>query len=164
MAARCCLTVGVLNVGGNVDRAYSGYRGDAVGLQPSAERADGPHIGPAGVGVADLGGEEFEEAVGGAVPSGGDEGWGLRGGKGSELVHLDQPADPALQTLSESLNMGRRLNVLTKSSRLLLSNPCSRMWGITCVTFTSKMACPCDFRDATGSSMKASRSASLRPG
>src|SRR5215207_701073 len=153
-----------LHVARDVDRAYSGYREHAVGLQPSAECANGSDVGSAGVRVADLGGEEFQKAIGGPVPSGGDEGWGLRGGKGSELVHLDQLANLALQTLSESLNMGRRLNVLTPSSRLLLSNPCSRMWGITCVTFTSKMACPCDFRDATRSSTKASRSASLRPG
>jgi hypothetical protein len=32
-------------------------------LQPRAERADGPHVGPAGVWVADLGGEKLQEAV-----------------------------------------------------------------------------------------------------
>jgi len=53
----------VLNVGCNVDRTDSGNRGHAVGLQPRTERADRPHVGPAGVWVADLGGEKLQEAV-----------------------------------------------------------------------------------------------------
>jgi len=69
----------ILDVGCDVDRAYSGYREHAVGLQPSAECANGPDVGPAGVRVADLGGEEFQEAVGGAVPGAADEAGALDG-------------------------------------------------------------------------------------
>jgi hypothetical protein len=77
----------VLDVSRDVDRAHTRNRGDAVVLQPSAERADRPHVGQAGVRVADLSGEEFEEAIGGAFPSGIDEGGGFRGRKGDELGH-----------------------------------------------------------------------------
>ena len=47
----------------------------------------GPAVGPAGVGVADLGGEELEEPIGGAVACGADERWSLCSCNDSELVH-----------------------------------------------------------------------------
>ena len=43
-------------------------------------------IGAAGVGVADLRGEEIEEAMGGARAGGGDEGRGAIN-EGNELIH-----------------------------------------------------------------------------
>ena len=44
-------------------------------------------IGAARVRVADLRGEEFKEAIGGALAGGGDEGGGAIGDDGGELVH-----------------------------------------------------------------------------
>src|SRR3954451_12280909 len=67
-----------LYISGDVDRTHRRNRGHAVVLQPSPERADRPHVGPAGVRVADLGGEELQEAVGGAITGGIDQSRGTR--------------------------------------------------------------------------------------
>ena len=47
---------------------------DAVRLEPIEEFRRRARIGAARVRVADLRGEEFEEAIGGALAAGGDEG------------------------------------------------------------------------------------------
>ena len=77
----------ILDISRDVDRADSGNRGRTVGLQPGTECADRPHVGPAGVRVSELGGEELEETVGGAVARCRDEGGSLCGGKSIELGH-----------------------------------------------------------------------------
>ena len=43
-------------------------------LAPGEEIADGTGVGPAGVGIADGGGEELDEAAGGVVARVGDDG------------------------------------------------------------------------------------------
>jgi hypothetical protein len=81
MAARCLLhgrgglaMAEVLNVGCNVDRTDSGNRGHAVGLQPRTERADRPHVGPAGVcGLRIWAVKNSRKRLGGTVPGGGDK-------------------------------------------------------------------------------------------
>src|SRR5271168_3292754 len=60
--ARCC--VGLLEclyIGGDIERPDRGER-QATVLAPGEEPAARPRIGPAGVGVADVGGEEFDIA------------------------------------------------------------------------------------------------------
>jgi len=59
----------------------------AVRLQRGAERADGPDVGAAGMWVADLGGEELQEAVGSAVPGGINQGKGFESREADKLVH-----------------------------------------------------------------------------
>ena len=49
-------------------------QGEAACLAPAKKSADGPGVGPPGVGVADGGGEEFDEASGGVVAGVGDDG------------------------------------------------------------------------------------------
>jgi hypothetical protein len=77
----------VLDVSRDVDRADRRNRRHAAGLQPSAEFSDGPNVSAPGVRVSDLGGEELEETVGGAVARCRDEGGSLCGGKSIELGH-----------------------------------------------------------------------------
>ena len=60
---------------------------DAARLHPIEEFDGGARIGAARVRVADIGGEEFKEAIGGALADGGDEGRGARN-DGNELVHV----------------------------------------------------------------------------
>jgi hypothetical protein len=55
-----------------VDRLDVGELADLVLLDLGEERAHGPVIGPAGVFVADLGGEQFEEAPDRVVAGVGD--------------------------------------------------------------------------------------------
>src|SRR6202030_1805955 len=60
---------------------------DALGLKPIKEFRRRSHTSAAGVRVSDLGGEEFEEAIGGARAGGGDQGGSARGDDGDELAH-----------------------------------------------------------------------------
>ena len=60
---------------------------DAARLQPIEEFDGGARIGAARVRIADIGGEEFKEAIGGALADGGDKGRGAVGDDGDELVH-----------------------------------------------------------------------------
>ena len=60
---------------------------DAARLQPIEEFHGGARIGAARVRIADIGGEEFKEAIGGALADGGDEGGGAVGDGDNELVH-----------------------------------------------------------------------------
>src|SRR4051794_39383292 len=55
----------------------------------------GPHVGPGGVWVADLCGEELEEAIGGAVTSGSDKVGSVRAREGDEHRHLTPAAEIA---------------------------------------------------------------------
>lgn len=87
----------ILDIGSDVDRTHRINRGHAAGLQPSAERADRPHVGAAGVRVADLGGEEFEEAVGRAI-TGTDTRAGARDELGATRV--------TIVTSHETANLG----------------------------------------------------------
>jgi len=56
--------------------------------KPVEELDGGARIGAAGVRIADIGGEEFKEAIGRALADGGDKGGGAVGGDGCELVIL----------------------------------------------------------------------------
>ena len=51
-----------LDVGGDVERLDGRDRGDAPALAPFEEFSHSAGVGAAGVGVADRGGEEFQEA------------------------------------------------------------------------------------------------------
>ena len=63
---------------------------DAARLQPIEEFHGGARIGAARVRIADIGGEEFKEAIGGALADGGDEGGGSVD-EDDELVHARCP-------------------------------------------------------------------------
>ena len=54
--------------------------------KPVEEFGGGARIGAACVRIADIGGEEFKEAIGGALADGGDEGGSARRRKGRKLV------------------------------------------------------------------------------
>ena len=58
------LALQVLNESGDVDRLHLGEPADAVVLTPGRKAAGGIEVGAAGVGVVELGGEEFEDALG----------------------------------------------------------------------------------------------------
>ena len=51
------------DVGGDVDRHDVAQMGDAVPLTPGGEAACGPDVGFPGVRVADMGGEELDDAA-----------------------------------------------------------------------------------------------------
>lgn len=53
-----------LDVGGDVDW-FDGGEGESAAVAPGGEGGDGVEVGAAGVGVADVGGEELPEALGG---------------------------------------------------------------------------------------------------
>jgi hypothetical protein len=63
----------LLDIAGNVDR-FEGNQAIAARLAPVGEAADGQGVGFPGVLVADGGGEEFDEAVGGLLAGVGKEG------------------------------------------------------------------------------------------
>ena len=65
----------LLDVGRDVQRLHVGDRGDAGALAPGQKFPRRLGVGAARVLVADVGGEEFEEAQRGVVAGGGDEGW-----------------------------------------------------------------------------------------
>jgi hypothetical protein len=62
-----------LDPGGDVHRLDGADRRHAGGRAPGQEFIGGAGIGPARVRVADVGGEEFEEAHRGALAGSGDE-------------------------------------------------------------------------------------------
>ena len=71
--------VQLLHVGGHVDGPDVGQLRQAVVLAPGQEAGDGAIVGFPGMGVADGGGEEIDEAPGGALPGPehrGRQGWG----------------------------------------------------------------------------------------
>jgi hypothetical protein len=61
---------------------------DAVRRKPVEEFFRRARIGAARVGIPDLRGEEFKEAVGGTLAGGGGEGRGAVADDGDELVHF----------------------------------------------------------------------------
>src|SRR2546421_3915341 len=61
------------HVGGDAMRAQR-LQGEPARLGPRAKRADGDGIGPAGIAVADVRGEEIDEREPGFFPAAGDEG------------------------------------------------------------------------------------------
>ena len=72
-ARRCQLARAGLDPGGDVHRLHGGDRRHAGGRAPGQEFIGSAGIGAARVRVADVGGEEFEEAHAGALAGGGDE-------------------------------------------------------------------------------------------
>ena len=60
---RGALAAELLDVGGDVQRLHVGDRGDAGAFAPGQEFPRRLRVGAARVPVADLGGEEFEEAL-----------------------------------------------------------------------------------------------------
>ena len=80
IAASRCLTLGAassrvagLDPGRDMHRLDGGDRRHAGARAPGQEFIRGAGIGPARVRVADVGGEEFEEAHAGALAGGGDQ-------------------------------------------------------------------------------------------
>ena len=55
----------LLDIGGDMEWCDVAEMGDADGVRPSGEAADGGGVGLAGVRVPDVGGEELEDALGG---------------------------------------------------------------------------------------------------
>ncbi len=99
IAARCCLAVGAdraqgqaFDVAGDVERLDCADRLHSPALAPRQECGDGPGIGPPGVRVADVGGEELKKANLRPLAGGGDED-GKRFGdrRCSERVHVRAP-------------------------------------------------------------------------
>ena len=64
----------LLNIGGDMHALDGGDVRDAARLQPIEEFYRRARIGAARVRIADVGGEKFKEAIGGALARGGDEG------------------------------------------------------------------------------------------
>jgi hypothetical protein len=64
----------LFDIGGDYDRREGAEVLEPPPLAPGQETADGAGIGLAGVRVADGGGEELDEAPGGALAGGSDEG------------------------------------------------------------------------------------------
>ena len=62
-----------LDIGGDVMRAHRRERRDVLGVEPGEERAHGDGVGGAGVGVADVGGEEIEKPQAGVLAGVGDQ-------------------------------------------------------------------------------------------
>ena len=63
-----------LSVGGN-DDGFEQVERESLSLAPNTELSDGAGVGSARVPVADVGGEELDEAARGIIASGGDESW-----------------------------------------------------------------------------------------
>ena len=85
---RGSLAAKLLDVGGDVQRLHVGDRRDAGALAPGQEFPRRLRVGAARVRVADVGGEEFEEARRRAGRTAATRA-GLRGGsEGSEMVHV----------------------------------------------------------------------------
>ena len=76
----------LLDIGGDMHALDRRELRHAARLKPVEEFHGRARIGAARVRVADVGGEEFKEAIGGALAGGGDEGGGAVG-EGDELVH-----------------------------------------------------------------------------
>jgi hypothetical protein len=68
-------------------RLDGGDRRHADARAPAEEFLRRTSIGPARVRVADVGGEEFEEAHRGALAGGGDQSRDGKRGKGDQLIH-----------------------------------------------------------------------------
>ena len=93
---------------------------DAARLNPIEKLRRRARIGAAGVRVANVGGEEFKEAIGRALADGGDEGGGAVGDYGNELVHFFffGFASPALAIASSN-------SFCNVATRLSTNVPCS---------------------------------------
>ena len=61
------------NPGGDMERLHGGERTHAVRLAPGEEFRDGPPVGFAGIAVADVRGEEIDEAPRRGLAAGGDQ-------------------------------------------------------------------------------------------
>ena len=70
---------------------------DAARLQPIEEFDGGARIGAAGVRIADIGGEEFKEAIRRALAARGDKGRSAFG-EGNKLVH--RSVNPSIKAAS----------------------------------------------------------------
>jgi hypothetical protein len=87
-----------------MDRADSRDGGKTVSLQPSAKLTHRFDVGAAGVGIPDLRGEEFQEAVGRAVASCRDQGRGGIAAGSRELIQaIASPVIIRWQTLSAAV-------------------------------------------------------------
>ena len=67
----------ILDEGGDVEGLHVGELSDAAGVAPGVEAPRGAQVGPAGVGVVDLGGEKLQDAPGG-LGGRGEQGRGLK--------------------------------------------------------------------------------------
>ena len=87
----------LLDIGGDMHALDGGDARDAARLQPIEEFDGGARIGAARVRIADIGGEEFKEAIGGALADGGDEGGGAvsEGNKLAHEISTDRHSKPA---------------------------------------------------------------------
>ena len=92
---------------------------DAARLQPVEEFDGGARIGAARVRIADIGGEEFKEAIGRALADGGDEGRGAVG-EGDELIH--RSINPSISGGARSLVACRNLPPAPRASQ---PSPCA---------------------------------------
>jgi len=77
-----------LDVGGDVNALDVGKLRHALRGEPIEKLRRCPRISPARVRVPDLRREEFKEAIGSTGARRGDEGRGMSGGDGRELVHI----------------------------------------------------------------------------
>ena len=77
-----------LDPGRDMHRLDGGDRRHADARAPGQKFLGGAVIGPARVRVADVGGEEFEEAHRGALAGGGDQRRCVRMTKGNKFVHF----------------------------------------------------------------------------
>src|ERR1019366_10104271 len=101
----------MLDIGGNADALDGRAPRHALRMKPVEEFDGRARIGAAGVRIANVGGEEFKEALGGAFASGGDQRGG-GGGEGDKLVHLAAFWIARLQISSMSLTILSRRFVI----------------------------------------------------
>ncbi len=76
-----------LDVGRDVNARDVGELRHALGRKPIEKLRRGPRIGAARMRVANVGGEEFEEAIGSTGAGCRDESWSVIDGDGRKLVH-----------------------------------------------------------------------------
>jgi hypothetical protein len=77
----------LLDIGGNIDALDGRELRHAARLKPVEEVQSRARVGAARVRVANVGGEEFKEAIGGALATSGDEGGSAVGEDRNELIH-----------------------------------------------------------------------------
>jgi hypothetical protein len=115
----------LLDIGGDVDALNRRDLPHAARREPVEELDGRARIGAARVRVANVGGEEFEEAIGGSFALGGDKNGGAIGGAGDELVHhqsLDASSDSVTNwMLSAHVSHALFTGVRMESPRALLA-------------------------------------------
>ena len=98
LRGRCgSLTGQFLDVGRDMNARDLVELRHALRRQPVEKLLGRACVGAARVRVANLGGEEFEEAIGSTGAGRGDEGGGVSGGDGRELVHLSEESKNVLR-------------------------------------------------------------------